>query len=389
MPATTILALDGIARMTRAEARLLAAAGRLGMDVRALAPSIEAVVARHAGVKTRLRIVVPTLASDMRPTGGDGGFEGVVARVRCLEPALTFLVMVPRTLCIALAEAVLGTRLPPVSDPAILEALVLHLVGDVLRCLPHEVPALRLDAVTTVSGTESLPGAAGAVVLHLRVGAGAIDDLASVIVSGGDLERLAARGPGSEAGLGGPVLGIRSAVRLVVGKACLVFGDIAGLARGDVVVLDAQVPGLGPGGPGAGAACDLGIACPGSPRFIARARLEEHSLAVVEGGPLILEGEMDRDDDRTQVDSTGDGARPRPGPAAERVRGMVAEVIVEAGRASLTVGDLLALAPGSVVPLGRPVSAEVTLSAGGRDIAHGVLVDVEGELGVQVLMMID
>ena len=75
MPATTILALDGIARMTRAEARLLAAAGRLGMDVRALAPSIEAVVARHAGVKTRLRIVVPTLANPRLPYG-TGTYSG-------------------------------------------------------------------------------------------------------------------------------------------------------------------------------------------------------------------------------------------------------------------------------------------------------------------------
>jgi flagellar motor switch/type III secretory pathway protein FliN len=41
-----------------------------------------------------------------------------------------------------------------------------------------------------------------------------------------------------------------------------------------------------------------------------------------------------------------------------------------------------------VIPLGRPLSAEVTLTAGGRGIAHGVLVEVEGEIGVQVLKLI-
>ena len=54
----------------------------------------------------------------------------------------------------------------------------------------------------------------------------------------------------------------------------------------------------------------------------------------------------------------------------------------------MSVGQLQALAPGTVIPLERPVSAEVTLTVGGRELAHGVLVDVEGEIGVQVLKVI-
>ena len=61
------------------------------------------------------------------------------------------------------------------------------------------------------------------------------------------------------------------------------------------------------------------------------------------------------------------------------------EVIVELGRATLTVGTLSSLAPGEVVVLDRGPSDPVTLTANNRVLARGELVVVEGQVGVRIL----
>jgi flagellar motor switch/type III secretory pathway protein FliN len=50
----------------------------------------------------------------------------------------------------------------------------------------------------------------------------------------------------------------------------------------------------------------------------------------------------------------------------------------------MSVAELLALAPGAVIGLGRPLGAPVELCAGEKLLARGELVDVDGELGVKV-----
>jgi flagellar motor switch/type III secretory pathway protein FliN len=60
-------------------------------------------------------------------------------------------------------------------------------------------------------------------------------------------------------------------------------------------------------------------------------------------------------------------------------------VVVEAARLRLDLAALEALGPGQVLPAGRPVDGVVELSVGGRRVARGVLVDVEGELGVRIV----
>jgi type III secretion system YscQ/HrcQ family protein len=64
-------------------------------------------------------------------------------------------------------------------------------------------------------------------------------------------------------------------------------------------------------------------------------------------------------------------------------------VVCEIGRVSLTGREVLELRPGAVLPVGRPLAGPVDLSCGGRVIARGELVDVEGEIGVRVTEVID
>ncbi len=60
------------------------------------------------------------------------------------------------------------------------------------------------------------------------------------------------------------------------------------------------------------------------------------------------------------------------------------ELICEIGRVNLTARELLSLEPGAVLTVGKPLGGPVELTASGRVVARGELVDVEGELGVRV-----
>jgi flagellar motor switch protein FliM len=376
--------------VTRREARLLSAAGRVGEALALLAPLIEAVVERFAGRAVSLKFIVPRTAADLKPELSAGVFQGVILRIRCVDPPITLFVLAPSTLCAALAGAVLGTGpAPAFTEPAVYEAVMAHLVGDVLRCLPVGLPLLRLDAITSSCDSAPLPDDGGIAVVFVRVKAGSITDLVTVALPAGSLDGIAA----SEAVMGTvtappAVLDLRFEVAAVVGSSRVGRADLRALEAGDVVVVDRLTRGIGPAGIEPAAGLDL-AACVGPfPRFLARVEAARSDLRVTRGGPLIMEGDMQRDEDRTQIDESPGVPRPDEGLAHTGVRDLPAEVIVEAGRAALSVGDLLALAPGTVIPLGRPVSAEVTLTAGGRGIAHGVLVEVEGEIGVQVLKLI-
>lgn len=61
------------------------------------------------------------------------------------------------------------------------------------------------------------------------------------------------------------------------------------------------------------------------------------------------------------------------------------DVVAEVGRVSLRGDELAGLVQGAVVALGVTTpNLGVTLTSGGRPVAHGILVDVDGELGVRI-----
>ena len=61
------------------------------------------------------------------------------------------------------------------------------------------------------------------------------------------------------------------------------------------------------------------------------------------------------------------------------------ELCVELARFTLPLEQLLALRAGEVWSTGRAIGEVVYLSAGGRKVARGELVDVDGEVGVRIL----
>lgn len=64
------------------------------------------------------------------------------------------------------------------------------------------------------------------------------------------------------------------------------------------------------------------------------------------------------------------------------------ELCVELARFTLPLRELSALRPGEVLDTGRAIGASVTLSAAGRPLARGELVDVDGEVGMRVLELL-
>ncbi len=159
------------------------------------------------------------------------------------------------------------------------------------------------------------------------------------------------------------------AVPLVVGRCCARPGEIAALQVGDAWScgdgwwIDAQGVGQGvlvsPGGE-SGAVVDL--AQDGS--AVLRDEVRHLPLEAVEGNM----------DDATEVIEA----------VTEAVGDTPVVVRVELGSVSLLARDWSALRPGDVLLSDQRVGEPVRLRIGGREVARGELVNVEGELGVRI-----
>jgi flagellar motor switch protein FliN/FliY len=68
----------------------------------------------------------------------------------------------------------------------------------------------------------------------------------------------------------------------------------------------------------------------------------------------------------------------------ERLTDVTVEVSVEIGRTRMTMGEALALGPGSIVGLHRMAGEPVDLLVNGRVIARGEVVVIDEEFGLRV-----
>ncbi len=81
-----------------------------------------------------------------------------------------------------------------------------------------------------------------------------------------------------------------------------------------------------------------------------------------------------------------DGA-PAQGPATpdlSRLRSVPVELAVEIGRTRMTIGETLALGPGSIVTLNRLAGEPVDLLVNGKPIARGEVMAIDEEFGLRV-----
>jgi flagellar motor switch protein FliN len=78
-----------------------------------------------------------------------------------------------------------------------------------------------------------------------------------------------------------------------------------------------------------------------------------------------------------------------PPSAMALLHGVEMEVTVELARTTMSVKDLLALAPGRVVEMDRPASALVDVLVNGTLVARGEVVVLDDEFGVRVTEIVN
>jgi type III secretion protein Q len=62
-------------------------------------------------------------------------------------------------------------------------------------------------------------------------------------------------------------------------------------------------------------------------------------------------------------------------------------LVFELGRVELSLGELQRLAPGALVPLGRPPDEPLDIMANGRRLGRGTLVQIGESLGVRIVSL--
>jgi flagellar motor switch protein FliN len=79
-----------------------------------------------------------------------------------------------------------------------------------------------------------------------------------------------------------------------------------------------------------------------------------------------------------------DGVPPEVADDLERLRDVPVELAVEIGRTRMTIGETLALGPGSIITLNRLAGEPVDLLVNGKPIARGEVVVIDEEFGLRV-----
>ena len=90
--------------------------------------------------------------------------------------------------------------------------------------------------------------------------------------------------------------------------------------------------------------------------------------------------------DYVPFEATVGAAEAAAGGAAEldRLRDVPVDLAVEIGRTRMTIGETLALGPGSIITLNRLAGEPVDLLVNGKPIARGEVVVIDEEFGLRI-----
>jgi len=72
-----------------------------------------------------------------------------------------------------------------------------------------------------------------------------------------------------------------------------------------------------------------------------------------------------------------------------RLTGVTVELTVEVGRTRMTLGEALALGPGSVVALSRSAREPVDLLVNGKRVARGEVVVIDDDFGLRITEVVE
>ena len=89
-----------------------------------------------------------------------------------------------------------------------------------------------------------------------------------------------------------------------------------------------------------------------------------------------------------QLDAGADPVIGAEGAELERLGQVTLELTVEVGRTRMTLGQALALGPGSVITLDRLADQPVDLLVNGRSVARGEVVVIDDVFGLRVTKIV-
>lgn len=226
---------------------------------------------------------------------------------------------------------------------------------------------MRLAAVTTdARAVREALGPGSPLLVEARIALGASSGRARWWVGKGGPASSRAPSPMRVQALGRVELSLTARIATLV----LTRAELESLGPGDVVVPDRVSLARGPRG-WYGTA-DLQV--DGARRTRWRCRAEQAMLTVEA---------VEIDEELAMTEGTKGNGQPAHD-ALTLATDAPVEIAVEIARFTLPLAELSRLRPGEVLSTGRTIGDEVALRAGGRAIAKGELVDVDGEVGVRV-----
>ena len=286
-------------------------------------------------------------------------------------------------------------REPSPTERAVVEFLCLRALHE-LNALAGE-PLFRLESLSDAPALSSRAEADAAsptraLVATSRVVAAGLAGLVRVALTGASLAALGApgvKGLGRRDDAAGRLNALRrlasdAPLRLRVGETRASVGDIEGLERGDIVVVErAHVSREGAGFAGrvqllAGAGQGVSIA-----GRVAESEGEETgSLSVIVEG--MSRGSGGEATERIEMENE----ELMDGGAGAALEGLLLTLHVELPARRISLEELSRLRAGQVLELGCRPTDPVELVADGRRVAVGELVEVEGRLGVRVTRLV-
>ena len=373
--------LDSLRTLSADEARLMNAMGRLSAFIDYAAGEIRPAMERLLGSVVKMSVLRPTGSFRLELPGGGGGQPCVVARIDLVEKGGRVLLLIPvRFLSKILAQmfSLDGGGVFP--EAGAIEAAASLIVLEALDSLPAGAGRPRLAAVATMEDFSRFPEKKKFCFVHLKVSTAGCSDILTLLAADED---LAAAAEGLEVQPTCLPDALETDLRMVCACVRLPASAARDLSAGDVLVPGfraGDVPEKGPLG------VQLAIVQDGGYYSIGLGGVEGDRLKLEQTTLDRMERIMPDNDDLTEVDleqPNGGG-----GGAGRAVDNIFVEVVVEAGRIRMPVAKIAGLVPGSVVKIDKPLSAEVTLTSSGRILAYGVLVSVDGEMGVQIMKVV-
>jgi len=304
-------------------------------------------------------------------------FERIVAGKVCgIKTGFTFVILIPESVIIKFIGIFLPPSIPDgLPDMSLLEGIASTFLLEVISQIHDCCDVLRLDSVFVIDDLSFFRVLEGALSFDIKIMVGNKSAIITLLVSKESLLKLEKTKDIKQISLrNSSVLDLKVEAIIVLGISSVSSSVLNSIEEGDLLFPDSvfypEMVKI--------------LICKGAAGIlVASCKVEDQKVVVEDVIFDRLEYVMKKnlevfDNEKTEIKGT-------EGEIPGRVGEIPVEVIVEAGRIEMTVGEIASLTKGSIIKLNRALSADVVLTCGGKIVAYGVLVSVEGEMGIQIV----